>query len=85
MIALCSAAKVVDALNNAADNATTIENMDNTVIEFIKAGKNNLTYKCYWNYDHTYNEVIMRKDGTYEVKNHIPEVMEDLVKWLSLN
>lgn len=66
-----------------ADKATTIENMDNTPIEFIKAGKNNLTYKSYWNYDHTYNEIIINKDGTYEVKNHMPEVMKDVVKWLS--
>lgn len=68
-----------------ADKATTIENMDNTPIEFIKAGKKNLTYKSYWNYDHTFNEIIIKKDGTYEVKNHIPEVMKDVVNWLSLN
>lgn len=68
-----------------ADEATTTENMDHTIIEFTKAGKNNLTYKSYWNYDHTYNEIIIKKDGTYEVKNHIPEVMSELMKWLSLN
>ncbi|MCA6423505.1 MAG: hypothetical protein IM568_11900 [Flavobacterium sp.] len=68
-----------------ADRATTIENMDSTPIEFIKAGKNNLTYKWYWNYDHSFNEIIIKKDGTYEVKNHIPEVMKDVVKWISEN
>lgn len=68
-----------------ADKATSIENMDNIPIEFIKAGKNNLTYKCYWNYDHTYNEIIIKEDGKYDVRNHIPEVTTDLLKWLSEN
>lgn len=65
-----------------ADKATSIENMDNIPIEFIKAGKNNLTYKTYWNYDHVYNEIIVEEGGKYDVKNHIEEVMNDLLKWL---
>ena len=67
------------------DTSAPIENMDNIPIGFMKRQKQNLTYKYYWNYDHTYNEVIFEDDGTYEVKNHILEVMKDLIQWLNEN
>ncbi len=64
------------------DNAAPIEDMDNIPIEFIALQKENLTYKDYWNYDHSYNEVIINDDGSYSATNHIVDVMIDLLKWV---
>lgn len=67
------------------DNSAPIENMDNIPIEFMKNQKTNLTYKYYPKYDHFYNEVIVKDDKSYEVKNHIVDVMTEAIKWLNKN
>ncbi|WP_333693635.1 hypothetical protein [Flavobacterium sp.] len=60
-----------------------IANTDYAMLEFIRKGKNNLTYKVYPNFDHIYVEVIRKfgNDTGYEFK--MDEVIKDIFSWLN--
>lgn len=60
-----------------------IANTDYAMLEFIRKGKNNLTYKVYPNFDHIYIEVIRKlgNDTGFEFKMDV--VIKDIFSWLN--
>lgn len=62
------------------DSNSPIYGLDYVPLEFLRLGKQNLTYKVYPT-DHFFNEV-KQSDGKEEVISHKQEMIEDLLKWL---
>lgn len=60
-----------------------IANTDYAMLEFIRKGKTNLTYKVYPNFDHIYIEVIRKfgNDTGYEFK--MEQVINDIFSWIN--
>jgi len=63
-------------------DAHTIINMDFARLEFMRAGKTNLTYKVYPGYDHYFQETI-EDNGQLSRIDHIDEVHDDAMRWVS--
>jgi len=62
------------------DANSPIYGLDYVPLEFLRLGKQNLTYKVYPT-DHFFNEVKLSGDKE-EVISHKQEMIEDLLKWL---
>ncbi|NII28068.1 hypothetical protein HB364_23490 [Pseudoflavitalea sp. X16] len=62
------------------DKNSPIYGLDYVPLEFLRLGKQNLTYKVYPT-DHFFNEVKL-VNGKEEVVNHKQEMIDDLLKWL---
>ena len=70
---------------NGSLDENSVLSADYIQLEFIKAGKDNLTYKIYPNCDHQFNEIIT-KDGQFvEAKPKLNIVMESAFEWLKKN
>lgn len=66
------------------DQNQTIINMDYARLEFLRKGKTNLTYKVYPNYDHFFQERIVKNEKTDWI-DHIDEVHEFAIRWTDEN
>lgn len=62
------------------DKNSPIYGLDYVPLEFLRLGKQNLTYKVYPT-DHFFNETRL-VNGKEEVISHKQEMIEDLLKWL---
>lgn len=62
------------------DTNSPIYGLDYVPLEFLRLGKQNLTYKVYPT-DHFFNEV-KQSNGVTEVISHKQEMISDLLKWL---
>jgi predicted esterase len=62
------------------DVNSPVYGLDYVPLEFLRLGKQNLTYKVYPT-DHFFNEVI-HNEGKEEVISHKKEMINDLLKWL---
>ncbi len=63
----------------------SILNMDYAKLEFLRKGKNNLTYKVYPNCDHFFIETKIHKSGKKEWIDHLSEVNGFALKWVTNN
>lgn len=63
----------------------SILNMDYAKLEFLRKGKNNLTYKVYPNYDHFFMETKINESGKKEWIDHLEEVNGFALKWVTEN
>lgn len=63
----------------------SILNMDYAKLEFLRKGKNNLTYKVYPNYDHFFMETKTDESGKKEWIDHLDEVNGFALKWVTEN
>ncbi|MEM6686707.1 MAG: hypothetical protein AAF617_13070 [Bacteroidota bacterium] len=63
----------------------SILNMDYAKLEFLRKGKDNLTYKVYPNYDHYFMETKTEESGKKEWIDHLDEVNEFALKWVLQN
>ena len=63
----------------------SIMNMDYAKLEFLRKGKDNLTYKVYPNYDHYFMETKVEKSGKKEWIDHLDDVNAFALKWVSEN
>lgn len=59
-----------------------IANTDYAALEFIRKGKQNLTYKVYPNYDHIYNETTRRFGEEVGLGFKANIVIDEIFKWL---
>ncbi len=59
-----------------------IANTDYAALEFIRKGKQNLTYKVYPNYDHIYNETTRRFGEEIGLGFKANSVIDDIFIWL---
>lgn len=59
-----------------------IANTDYAALEFIRKGKQNLTYKVYPNYDHIYNETTRRLGEEIGLGFKANMVIDEIFKWL---
>lgn len=59
-----------------------IANTDYAALEFIRKGKQNLTYKVYPNYDHIYNETMRKYGEEIGLGFKANTVVDDIFKWL---
>ncbi len=67
---------------NGSLDENSVLSADYIKLEFIRQGKQNLTYKTYPNYDHQFNELIF-ENGTF--KDAIPQldkVLDAAISWL---
>ncbi len=63
----------------------SILNMDYAKLEFLRKGKSNLTYKVFPNCDHFFMEIKMDKSGKKEWIDHLDEVNNFALEWLTKN
>lgn len=63
----------------------SILNMDYAKLEFLRKGKDNLTYKVYPNCDHYFMEVKTDTSGKKEWIEHLDEVNDFALKWVIKN
>jgi len=63
----------------------SILNMDYAKLEFLRKGKNNLTYKVYPNCDHFFMETKIDESGKKEWIDHLDEVNGFALKWITEN
>ncbi|MBV7267570.1 dienelactone hydrolase family protein [Winogradskyella luteola] len=63
----------------------SILNMDYAKLEFLRKGKNNLTYKVYPNCDHFFIETKTDESGKKEWIDHLNEVNGFALKWVTEN
>jgi predicted esterase len=59
-----------------------IANTDYAALEFIRKGKQNLTYKVYPNYDHIYSETTRKFGEEIGLGFKANNVIDDVFKWL---
>ncbi|RSC92868.1 alpha/beta fold hydrolase [Tenacibaculum singaporense] len=59
-----------------------IANTDYAMLEFIRKGKDNLTYKVYPNYDHIYMETQWKFGEEIGKGFKANEVIKDVIKWI---
>ena len=67
------------------DNNQTILNMDYAKLEFLRKGKNNLTYKVYPNCNHYFQESFTTNDGKNIKADKIDEVHQFAIEWTKAN
>lgn len=60
-----------------------ILNMDYANLEFMRKGKDNLTYKVFPNCDHYFMEATSDESGKTEWKDHLDEVNEFVLEWVN--
>lgn len=63
----------------------SILNMDYAKLEFLRKGKGNLTYKVYPNCDHFFMETKTDESGKTEWIDHLNEVNNFALKWVTEN
>ena len=63
----------------------SILNMDYAKLEFLRKGKDNLTYKVYPNSDHFFMETKTDESGKKEWIDHLNEVNSFALKWIAEN
>ncbi len=63
----------------------SIMNMDYAKLEFLRKGKDNLTYKVFSNYDHFFLETKTNGSGKKEWIDHLNEVNNFALKWVNKN
>lgn len=63
----------------------SILNMDYAKLEFLRKGKNNLTYKVYPNCDHFFIETKTDESGKKDWIDHLSEVNGFALKWVTNN
>jgi pimeloyl-ACP methyl ester carboxylesterase len=63
----------------------SILNMDYAKLEFLRKGKNNLTYKVFPNCDHFFLETKIDESGKKEWIDHLGEVNDFALKWVGDN
>ena len=61
----------------------SILNMDYAKLEFLRKGKNNLTYKVFPNCDHFFMETKTDKSGKKEWIDHLDEVNDFALEWVT--
>jgi pimeloyl-ACP methyl ester carboxylesterase len=61
----------------------SILNMDYAKLEFLRKGKNNLTYKVYPNCDHFFMETKTDESGKKEWIDHLDEVNDFALEWVT--
>ncbi|MBR9855446.1 MAG: alpha/beta hydrolase [Algicola sp.] len=61
----------------------SILNMDYAKLEFMRKGKNNLTYKVYPNCDHFFMEAKTDESGKKEWIDHLDEVNDFALEWVA--
>ena len=67
---------------NGSLDENSVLSADYIQLEFIKNGKDNLTYKIYSNCDHQFNEIITENGKFIEAKPKLNIVMESAFEWL---
>ena len=65
------------------DDHQSILNMDYAKLEFLRKGKNNLTYKVFPNYDHFFMETQTDESGKKVWIDHLDEVNDFALKWVA--
>ena len=60
----------------------SILNMDYAKLEFLRKGKNNLTYKVFPNYDHFFMETKTDQSGKKQWIDHLDEVNKFALEWV---
>lgn len=60
-----------------------IANTDYAMLEFIRKGKTNLTYKVYPNFDHIYIETRRKYGQDYGFEFKMDQVIKDIFNWLN--
>ncbi|WP_438422633.1 hypothetical protein [Aquimarina macrocephali] len=63
----------------------SILNMDYAKLEFLRKGKDNLTYKVFPNYDHFFMETKTDESGKKEWIDHLNEVNDFTLEWVTKN
>ncbi|UOY06836.1 hypothetical protein L0P88_23325 [Muricauda sp. SCSIO 64092] len=63
----------------------SILNMDYAKLEFLRKGKDNLTYKVFPNCDHFFMETRTDESGKKEWIDHLDEVNDFALKWVTKN
>ncbi len=61
----------------------SILNMDYAKLEFLRKGKDNLTYKVFPNYDHFFMETKTDESGKKEWIDHLDEVDDFALEWVT--
>lgn len=67
------------------DASSAIEGIDILPLEFLRCGKENLTYKVYWGCDHSFKKVMVNASGDKIYVNMRTQVIEDFLQWLEKN
>jgi pimeloyl-ACP methyl ester carboxylesterase len=67
---------------NGSLDENSVLSADYIQLEFIKNGKDNLTYKTYPNCNHQFNEIIMENGKFIEAKPKLDAVMKSAFDWL---
>lgn len=63
----------------------SILNMDYAKLEFLRKGKDNMTYKVFPNCDHIFMETRTDQSGKKEWIDHLDEVNDFALKWVTKN
>jgi pimeloyl-ACP methyl ester carboxylesterase len=71
-------------LNGSADRNNPILQSDYVMLEFLRLGKDNLTYRVLPGCDHWFNELVV-KDGKEEHVSHRAEALKMIGDWIASN
>ncbi|WP_312921929.1 alpha/beta hydrolase [Empedobacter brevis] len=71
----------VFVVHGAKDTSVPVESALLIPVEFIRHKKNNLTFKLYPEYDHSFNKVFENEPEKYE--SHWMDVFEDFMEWVN--
>lgn len=65
-----------------SDTNAPVESTEIIPLEFLRAGKHNLTYRTWPGLDHSYTKEVVNPDGSRNRENHLPEVLAEVMEWL---
>jgi len=75
---------IIFFLNGSSDRNNPILQADYVMLEFLRLGKNNLTYHVLPGCDHWFYEVVF-KDGKEEYVSHRDKAFKMVFDWIASN
>jgi hypothetical protein len=67
-----------------ADTSAPVESTEIIPLEFLRAGKQNLTYRTWPGLDHSYSKEVIDPDGSHRRENHLPKVLAEVMEWVQV-
>jgi pimeloyl-ACP methyl ester carboxylesterase len=67
-----------------ADTNVPVESTEVIPLEFLRAGKHNLTFRTWPGLDHSYSKEVIAPDGSHRREDHLPEVLAEVMEWVQV-
>jgi hypothetical protein len=67
-----------------ADTNAPVESTEVIPLEFLRAGKHNLTFRTWPGLDHSYSKEVVDPDGSRRREDHLRDVLGEVMEWLQV-